>query len=117
MNCIKQHGMEEETKRFIIWKRNATFQMAVEVFTKTRKHAGLVVTPITFSKGGQVDLIGYQSWADGKFKWFQYYQDHVNKFLYLRPLKTKRVAKIAMELFQMFLEQGAPVILQSDHGQ
>lgn len=69
-----------------------------------------------FNVRGQVDLIDFQSCADGKYKWLLYYQDYSTKFLYSRPLQTKRAAEVAFELLKIFLEQGAPVILQSDNG-
>lgn len=86
---------------------------------KTQKHAGLVVKPIIskdFNVRGQVDLIDFQSCADGIYKWLLNYQDHSTKFLYLRPLQTKKAREVAFELLKIFLEQGAPVILQSDNG-
>ncbi|CAF4947546.1 unnamed protein product [Pieris macdunnoughi] len=43
-------------------------------------------------------------------------QDHATKFLHLRPLKSKRAVEVAFELFKIFLEFGAPLILQSDNG-
>lgn len=80
---------------------------------------GLVVRPITskdFNCRGQVDLIDLQSASDGRFKWLMNYQDHATKFIFLRPLKSKRAAEVAMELLKIFLEVGAPRILQSDNG-
>lgn len=103
-------------------------RMAVEIYgqlcktcnlKKTQKHAGLVIKPIIskdFNVRGQVDLIDLQSCADGSYKWLLNYQDHSTKFLYLRPLQTKRAAEVAIELLKIFLLQGAPVILQSDNG-
>ncbi|KAE9544391.1 hypothetical protein AGLY_001570 [Aphis glycines] len=44
------------------------------------------------------------------------YQDHATKYLYLRPLTSKRATEIAHELLKIFLEQGAPQTLQSDNG-
>ncbi|XP_060846452.1 KRAB-A domain-containing protein 2-like [Rhopalosiphum padi] len=44
------------------------------------------------------------------------YQDHATKYLYLRPLTSKRATEVAHELLKNFLEQGAPQILQSDNG-
>jgi len=44
------------------------------------------------------------------------YQDHATKYLYLRPLTSKRATEIAHKLLKIFLEQGAPQILQSDNG-
>lgn len=103
-------------------------KLAVEIYgelcticnlKKSQKYAGLVVTPITskdFNVRGQVNLIDFQSCADGKYKWLLNYQDHSTKFLYLRPLQTKKATEVAFELLKIFLEQGAPVILQSDNG-
>ncbi|XP_043462827.1 KRAB-A domain-containing protein 2-like [Leptopilina heterotoma] len=44
------------------------------------------------------------------------YQDHLTKFVILRPLSSKRAAEIAYQLLDIFLTFGAPVILQSDNG-
>lgn len=103
-------------------------RMAVEVYVelcktcnmkKTHKNAGLVVKPI-ISKDinirGQVDLIDFQSCADGNYKWLLFYQDHATKFIYLRPLENNKATDVAGELLKIFLEQGVPVILQSDNG-
>ncbi|GFT16576.1 KRAB-A domain-containing protein 2 [Trichonephila clavipes] len=43
------------------------------------------------------------------------YQDHLTKFVQLRPLKTKR-AEVACHVLSIFLPFGAPAILQSDNG-
>ncbi|KAL4119893.1 hypothetical protein QTP88_012653 [Uroleucon formosanum] len=43
-------------------------------------------------------------------------EDHATKYLYLRPLTSKRATEVAHELLKIFLEQGAPQILQSDNG-
>ncbi|CAG2256746.1 unnamed protein product [Mytilus edulis] len=55
----------------------------------------LVVRPITstdFNSRCQVDLVDYQSFPDGEYKWIMHYQDH------------------------FFLLMGSPHILQSDNG-
>ncbi|GBM75322.1 KRAB-A domain-containing protein 2 [Araneus ventricosus] len=44
------------------------------------------------------------------------YQDHATKFCLLRPLETKRVAKVPLELLKVFLDFSATYILQSDNG-
>ncbi|XP_073966897.1 SCAN domain-containing protein 3-like [Choristoneura fumiferana] len=80
---------------------------------------GIVTKPIIskdFNSRGQVDLIDFQSAADGKYKWLMNYQDHATKFLHLRPLASKKAAEVAFELLKIFLEFGAPLILQSDNG-
>lgn len=45
-----------------------------------------------------------------------HYQNHLTKFHFLRPLKTKEAAGVAMHLMQIFVDFGAPQILQSDNG-
>ncbi|XP_048482488.1 KRAB-A domain-containing protein 2-like [Plutella xylostella] len=80
---------------------------------------GIVVKPIIsrdFNERGQVDLIDLQSAPDGEFKWLLNYQDHSTKFIHLRPLCTKKASEVATELLKIFLEFGAPYILQSDNG-
>jgi len=87
---------------------------------KSKPCKGVVVKPILsadFNSRGPIDLIDFQSTPDGNFKWVMNYQDHVTKYLYLRPLTSKRTTKAAHELLNNFLEQGTPQILQSDNGQ
>jgi hypothetical protein len=45
------------------------------------------------------------------------YQDHLTKFIVLRPLTSKPAAVVAYQLLDIFLLLGAPQILQSDNGQ
>ena len=44
-----------------------------------------------FGVRGQVDLIDYQSCADGEYKWLLVYVDHGIKWCDVRPLKSKKV--------------------------
>ena len=51
--------------------------------------------------------------------WFNYilnYQDHLSKYCYLRPLKTKSAAKIADHLDAIFTDISCPKILHADNG-
>jgi IS30 family transposase len=77
------------------------------------------VKPI-LSKGwnhrGQIDLMDLQSTPDGEYKWLMNYQDHLTKFIHLRPLKSKRAEEVSSELLKKILQFGAPKILQSDNG-
>lgn len=87
--------------------------------TKRQKTKGVVVRPILssdFSSRGQVDLIDFQSMDDGQYKWIMVYQDHLTKFVVLRPLTSKRACEVAFQLMDIFALLGAPVILQSDNG-
>jgi len=84
---------------------------------ETRK--GLVVKPIIsneFNSRCQVDLIDFQSNADEFFKFIMVYQDHLTKFVVIKPLKTKTAEEVAFNLFDIFTLLGAPSILQSDNG-
>jgi hypothetical protein len=89
-----------------------------------RKHVrpmtkGVVVRPILskeFSARSQIDLIDMQSLPYGSFKWIMVYQDHLAKFVVIRPLTSKRAAEVAYQLMDIFLLFGAPHVLQSDNG-
>ena len=84
---------------------------------KTRK--GLVVRPITshtFNSRCQVDLIDLQTRPDGCYEFIFVYQDHLTKFVRLRPLKTKTAKEVAYNLIDVFTDLGSPCILQSDNG-
>jgi hypothetical protein len=64
----------------------------------------------------QVDLIDLQSQADHEFKFIMVYQDHLNKFILLRALQSKRAKEVVYQLTDIFLAFGAPCILHSDNG-
>ncbi|XP_063909909.1 KRAB-A domain-containing protein 2-like [Zophobas morio] len=84
---------------------------------KTRK--GLVVRPITshtFNSRCQVDLIDLQTRPDGCYEFIFVYQDHLTKFVRLRPLKTKTAKEVAYNLIDVFTDLGSQCILQSDNG-
>ncbi len=71
---------------------------------------------LTHPENIQVDLIDMQSQADGEFRWIMTYQDHLTKFVILRPLKTKTAVAVAEELIDIFCMMGAPKILHTDNG-
>ncbi|CAG4979166.1 unnamed protein product [Parnassius apollo] len=80
---------------------------------------GIVVKPIIsseFNSRCQVDLIDFRSQPDGDNKFIMVYQDHLTKFVVLKPLKTKRAEEVAHTLLDIFTLLGAPAILQSDNG-
>ena len=45
-----------------------------------------------------------------------HYVDHLTKFHILRPIKSKQAIEVARELLYIFLDIGAPLVLQSDNG-
>lgn len=65
---------------------------------------------------GQVDLIDMQTEPDERYKFILNYQDHLTKFVFLKPLKSKRATEVAYNLLDIFCIIGAPYILQSDNG-
>lgn len=80
---------------------------------------GIVVKPIIspcFNSRCQIDLIDYQSQPDGEYKFTLVYQDHLTKFVVLRPLKSKTAHEVSIHVLDIFLLLGAPCILQSDNG-
>ena len=80
---------------------------------------GVVVKPIIssdFNSRCQVDLIDFQSHPDGKFKFIMVYQDHLTKFVVLKPLEFNRDEEVAYNIIDIFTLLGASNILQSDNG-
>ena len=75
----------------------------------------LIVTE-EFNSRVQVDLIDMQAMPHNSFKWILVYQDHLTKFVIIRPLFSKRAMEVAHQLLDIFLLFGAPSILQSDNG-
>ncbi|XP_037666172.1 KRAB-A domain-containing protein 2 [Choloepus didactylus] len=64
----------------------------------------------------QVEILDMQPNADGEFKFILYYQDHLTKFIILRPLKAKRAHEVVSVLLDIFTILGAPSVLESDSG-
>jgi len=57
-----------------------------------------------------------QAQPDGNYKFILVYQDHLTKFVNLRPLSNKRAEEVAYVLLDIFTTFGAPAILQSYNG-
>ena len=79
---------------------------------------GAVVRPMVFNDmncRAQVDLIDMQTQQHDGYNWIMVYQDHLTKFVQLRPTKTKRAAEMAHLLMDIFCILGAPTVLQSDN--
>lgn len=86
---------------------------------KKKEKTGLVVKPIVSSDYNhrvQIDLVDYQSLSDGDYRFIFHYQDHLTKYHILRPLRSKTAVEVAHHLFGIFIDFGAPQILQSDNG-
>ena len=87
---------------------------------KARKATtSIVVKPIlsdNFDSRMQIDLIDMQSCKDADYCWILNAQNHFTKYCHLKPLKSKRAAEVAVRVFEIFIDFGAPLILQSDNG-
>jgi len=70
----------------------------------------------SFNSRGQVDLINMTAYKDGPYQWILHYQDHHDKMSYLCAMEDKKPKTVAFHLLPLFLQQGAPLILQSDNG-
>jgi len=122
-------SMEPESKKFY---HNVT-RTIIKIFLKysevyqTKKsrsvNHGLVVKPLgsdLYNSRVQIDLIDMQSLPckyNGKnYKFILNCQDHLTKFIHLRPLEAKTALCVSYELYFIFCEFGPPVILQSDNG-
>jgi hypothetical protein len=63
-----------------------------------------------------VDLIDFQSFADGSYKYLLVYQDQGCKFPWLEALTTKSAAAVAWQLVRIFSVLAPPSILHTDNG-
>ena len=70
----------------------------------------------TFGSRGQVDLIDMRTIPDDHYKWILNYQDHITKWVVLKPLGKKCAEELESTLVAIFYTLGAPNILQSDSG-
>jgi len=73
-----------------------------------------VIKPIlhsAFNSRAQIDLIDIQSQNYNSYCYIINYQDHLIKFVILKPLKTKRAEEIALNLIDIYTTLGAPVRL------
>jgi len=80
---------------------------------------GLVTKPIlhsAFNSRAQIDLIDMQCQNYNNYRYIMNYQDHLTKFVILKPLKTKRAEEITLNLIDIYTIFGAPAILHSDNG-
>ena len=89
---------------------------------RSRKSLKNIITPPIrsqdFASRGQVDLIDFQlsNEVNLPYKFLLVYQDHLTKFIVLRPLKRKTAEEVAQTLMEIFCLIGSPHILQSDNG-
>lgn len=133
-NIIKEshqstgHGGRQVTLRLINEKYSNITQEIVTLFIdgcencqlkKNKVRKGIVVKPIVsnnLNSRCQVDLIDLQTRPDQDYKFIFVYQDHLTKYVRLRPMKTKTAKETANNLLEVFTDLGSPCVLQSDNG-
>ena len=71
-----------------------------------------------FASRGQVDLIDMQASGavNSPYNFLLVYQDHLTKFVVLRPIKTKTATEVSATLLDIFCLIVSPHISQSDNG-
>ena len=71
-----------------------------------------------FASRGQVDLIDLQNTheVNRPYNFLMVYQDHLTKFVVLRPLQKKSADQVVNHLLDIFSLFGSSHILQSDNG-
>ncbi|XP_060837691.1 KRAB-A domain-containing protein 2-like [Rhopalosiphum padi] len=103
---------------------NETIMVFLKLCAECHKKAacskiGLAPKPIvqpTFNSRGQVDLIDMQTRRHNDYRFIMNYQEHLTKYIVLKPLKSKCVEEIAYNLIDIYTLFGAPSILQSCSG-
>lgn len=64
-----------------------------------------------YNSRAQLDFIDTQSQSVNDFRFIMNYQEHLTKFVVLKPLKTKRAEEVAHNLLDICTTFGAPAIL------
>lgn len=55
-----------------------------------------------------MDVIDIQTCPDGEYKFIFNHQDHLDKYVELRPLKSKTANEVARNVISIFCRAGAP---------
>ena len=121
MGHAGRNKMEAECKERYYNVQRAAIAIYLETcktceLKKARPRDKTVTRPILtddISRRGQVDLIDWASTRRSSgFRYILNYQDHLTKFVVLRPLKRKRAEEVAHHLLDIFCLFGAPNIIQ-----
>ena len=84
---------------------------------RKRKKSCSSIISSRFGERGQVDLIDLtMNRTDDGYSYILNYQDHLTKYLMLKPLKAKTPERVNEALLEIFTTIGAPEILQCDNG-
>ena len=89
---------------------------AIKGWKSTQKIIHKPIIPAGVGVRGQADLVDLQLSPDNGYKFILNYQDCFNKFVVLRPLRSKTADEVAQCLVHIFCEHGPPHILHTDNG-
>ena len=115
----KIQAMYDNITRDVVREYINRCERCCEKRRKSETASGVIVKPILvkdLNERGQVDLVDFQTCADGSYRYILHYIEYLTKFHILRPLKSKTAVEVARELLHIFLDFGAPHVLQSDNG-
>ena len=120
--AIKSRNLANVTSRQI----NAYLSLCVVCMKKRRTSSNQrssmrTICPIissAFGERAQIDLIDLSSFPSTRsnYRYVLTYQDHLTKFVQLRPLISKTASVVTERLLEIFTCLGCPSILQSDNG-
>ncbi len=123
-HAATQHGGRDVMVNYLRVKYVNVPRLAIMAFLdlcencqmkKKKPKKGLVVKPILsqhLNSRCQVDLIDWQTLPAGEYKFIFVYQDHLTKFIQLRPQVTNTAEETAYNVLDVICIFGAPLILQ-----
>lgn len=83
---------------------------------KNMKEGATSLLPDELNTRGLVSLVDRTKVADGQFQWLMFYQDHHTKFTHVRALHSNLPSEVGAHLAQIFVVQGAPLLLHTSFG-
>jgi hypothetical protein len=113
-NSIKRHYVN--VSRTMVEKFVAACSCQLDHKQTTKPDGVRPIVSSSFNSRSQVDLINMSATQDPPYNWVLHYQDHHDKMSYLCAIENKKPSTVAHKLLPLFLQQGAPLILQSDDG-
>ena len=130
MHIATGHGGEKKTHkkiqdkfanipRYLVQEYIKRCERCAEKRRRRETASGVVIHPLTvkdLNERGQVDLVDMQTNKDGNYRFILHYIEYLTKFHVIRPLQRKTATEVANQLLMIFLDFGAPHILQSDNG-
>ena len=130
MHIATGHGGEKKTHkkiqdkfanipRYLVQEYIKRCERCAEKRRRRETASGVVIHPLTvkdLNERGQVDLVDMQTNKDGNYRFILHYIEYLTKFHVIRPLQRKTATEVANQLLLIFLDFGAPHILQSDNG-